>query len=149
MIKHNRQGFIGWFVRLAVEGKPISLYGDGSQLRDLVYVDDVVDAFLRAGATDVCNGEVFNVGGSEPISLRALASKLIDLAGRGRLDCVPWPEEKKAIDIGSFYADSSKLRSTTGWTPTVTLDEGLRRTIEFYRANFSQYVGDAEQAERS
>ena len=149
LIKHNRQGFIGWFVRLAVEGKPISLYGDGSQLRDLVYVDDVVDAFLRAGATDVCNGEVFNVGGSEPISLRALASKLIDLAGRGRLDCVPWPEEKKAIDIGSFYADSSKLRSTTGWTPTVTLDEGLRRTIEFYRANFSQYVGDAEQAERS
>jgi len=144
LIKHNRQGFIGWFIRLAVEGRAISLYGDGSQLRDLVYVDDVVDAFLGAGASDACNGEVFNVGGSEPISLRALASKLIQIAGRGALDCVPWPAEKKAIDIGSFYADSSKLRSATGWVPAVSLDDGLARTIEFYRANFAQYAGDTQ-----
>ena len=149
LIKHNRQGFIGWFIRLAVEGRPICLYGDGSQLRDLVHVDDVVDAFLRAGANETCNGEVFNVGGSEPISLRALASKLIGIAGQGRLDCVPWPAEKKAIDIGSFYADSSKLRAATGWTPAVSLDQGFERTIEFYRANFAHYAGDSEQAERS
>ena len=149
LIKHNRQGFIGWFIRLAVEGRPISLYGDGSQLRDLVYVDDVIDAFLRAGSNDDCNGEVFNVGGSEPISLQALASKLIGIAGGGRVDCVPWPVEKKAIDIGSFYADSSKLHAATGWAPTVSLDDGLTRTIEFYRANFARYARDAEQTERS
>ena len=63
LVKHNRQGFIGWFIRLAVEGREIQVYGDGSQLRDFVYVDDVVDAFLRAGASDAVNGEVFNVGG--------------------------------------------------------------------------------------
>ena len=63
LIKHNRQGFIGWFIRLAIEGREIQIYGDGSQLRDFVFVDDASDAFLRAGASDACNGEVFNVGG--------------------------------------------------------------------------------------
>jgi len=143
LIKHNRQGFIGWFIRLAVEHGVIRLYGDGSQLRDLVYVDDVVDAFLRAGAEDACSGEVFNVGGAEPISLKDLASVLVRLAGGGRLECIDWPPDKKAIDIGSFYADSSKLRSATGWTPTMSLERGLQRTIDFYRANFSRYAGES------
>src|SRR5205823_4149990 len=133
LIRHDRQGFIGWFIRRAVAGSTISLYGDGSQLRDLVYVDDVVDAFLRAGATDACNGEVFNVGGTEPISLKDLALRLVHIAGSGSVECVPWPAEKKAIDIGSFYADSSKLTARTGWQPVVSLDAGLRAAVEFYR----------------
>ena len=83
LIRHNRQGFIGWFIRLAIEGGDIQIFGDGSQLRDFVYVDDAADAFLRAGATDACNGEVFNVGGDEPISHRDLVSLLIDVAGSG------------------------------------------------------------------
>ena len=111
LIKHNRQGFIGWFIRLAIEGREIQIYGDGSQLRDFVYVDDAADAFLRAGASDACNGEVFNVGGDEPISHR----DLVDAARRDRRHRVgartsTWPPEKKAIDIGSFYADSTKFR---------------------------------------
>jgi UDP-glucose 4-epimerase len=148
LIKHNRQGFIGWFIRLAIEHKTIQLYGDGSQLRDLVYVDDAVDAFLRAGASDACNGEVFNVGGTTPISLKDLASVLVGIAGDGRVECVEWPADKKAIDVGSFYADSTKLMAATGWTPTVTLTDGLRRAVEFYRANLSRYVDDVQPAER-
>ena len=83
LIKHNRQGFIGWFIRLAIEDATIQIYGDGSQLRDFVYVDDAADAFLRAGASDACNGEVFNVGGDEPISHRDLTTLLVDVAGIG------------------------------------------------------------------
>jgi UDP-glucose 4-epimerase len=147
LIKHNRQGFIGWFIRLAIENKTIQLYGDGSQLRDLVYVDDAADAFLRAGADDACNGEAFNVGGPAPISLKDLASKLIGIAGGGRLECVPWPADKKAIDIGSFYADSSKLARTTGWTSTVSLDDGLRRAVDFYRTHFQHYADDSRFTE--
>src|SRR5258707_14085235 len=82
LIRHNRQGFIGWFIRLALEGREIQVFGDGSQVRDFVYVDDVADAFLRAGATDAVNGEVFNVGGNEPIAHRDLVKMLIDEAGR-------------------------------------------------------------------
>jgi UDP-glucose 4-epimerase len=140
LIKHNRQGFIGWFIRLAIEDKTISIYGDGSQLRDFVYVDDAVDAFLRAGAADACNGEVFNVGGAEPISHRDLTTLLLDVAGTGRVEYIEWPAEKKAIDIGSFHADSSKFQRTTGWRSTVDLHDGLARTLEFYRRHWDQYV---------
>ena len=149
LIKHNRQGFIGWFIRQAIENKTIQLYGDGSQLRDLVYVDDAADAFLRAGADDACNGEVFNVGGIAPISLKEVAAKLVAIAGSGRIECVPWPPQKKAIDIGSFYADSTKMTSTTGWTPTVSLDDGVRRVVDFYRRHFTRYVDDSGSAEPS
>jgi UDP-glucose 4-epimerase len=147
LIKHNRQGFIGWFIRLAIEGQTIHIYGDGSQLRDFVYVDDAADAFLRAGADDACNGGVFNVSGDEPISHRDLTALLVEVAGSGSVDYVEWPAEQKAIDIGSFYADSTKFKTTTGWAPTVPLADGLRRTIEFYRAHFSRYVQPAERVE--
>jgi UDP-glucose 4-epimerase len=147
LIKHNRQGFIGWFIRLAVEGKPIQIYGDGSQVRDFVYVDDAADAFLRAGASDACNGEVFNVGGSEPMSHSRLAELLVRVAGCGSVKYVAWPTEQKAIDIGSFYADSSKFTRYTGWAPAVSLERGLAQTVAFYRQHFSQYVVAGEEAE--
>jgi UDP-glucose 4-epimerase len=146
LIRHNRQGFIGWFIRLAIEDQTIQIYGDGSQLRDFVYVDDAADAFLRAGASDACNGEVFNVGGDQAVSHRDLTTLLVRTAGTGRVEYVEWPAEKKAIDIGSFYADSTKLKTVTGWTPTVPLAEGLRRTVAFYREHFGRYVPDAEEA---
>ncbi len=140
LIRHNRQGFIGWFLRLAIEDRTIQIYGDGSQLRDFVFVDDAADAFLRAGADDACNGEVFNIGGERPISHRDLTTLLVSVAGSGRVEYVAWPAEKKAIDIGDFYADSSKFARVTGWTPQTRLEAGLMRTIEFYRRHFDRYV---------
>jgi UDP-glucose 4-epimerase len=146
LIKHNRQGFIGWFIRLALEGKTIQIYGDGSQLRDFVYVDDAADAFLRAGASDACNGEVFNVGGGEPLRHKQLAELLVSLAGRGNVEFVDWPADKKAIDIGDFYADSSKIERTTGWRPAMSLRDGLRATLDFYRAHMDKYVDPVDRA---
>jgi len=140
LVKHSRQGFIGWFIRLAVEDREIQVYGDGSQLRDFVFVDDAADAFLRAGASDACNGEVFNVGGLEPVSHRDLVQLLIEVAGSGRVRYVEWPAEKKVIDIGSFYADSSRFRAATGWEPCVGLREGLDRTVAYYRQHLPHYL---------
>jgi nucleoside-diphosphate-sugar epimerase len=117
------------------------VYGDGSQLRDFVFVDDVLDACLRAGASDRVNGEALNVGGSEPISHRDLVQLLIKVAGSGSVTFVEWPDEKKAIDIGSFYSDSTKFTTSVGWSPRVSLEEGLRRTVDYYRAHLSHYVG--------
>src|SRR5262249_54863868 len=124
------------------------IYGDGSQMRDFVFVDDAADAFLRAGATDAVNGEVFNVGGDRAISHRDLAHALVKVAGSGSVEFVDWPVEKKAIDIGSFYADSSKFSRTSGWTPSVSLEEGLKRTVAFYRQHLDRYVDGASPAER-
>ena len=140
LIKHNRQGFIAWFLRLALADDEIQIYGDGSQLRDFVFVDDAADAFLRAGAEDSPNGKVFNVGGLEPISHRNLVELLVSVAGTGRYRCVDWPPEKKAIDIGDFYADSSLSERTFGWRPVTPLRAGLARTLEYYRAHLRHYV---------
>jgi UDP-glucose 4-epimerase len=140
LIKHNRQGFIAWFIRQVVEDREIQIYGDGEQLRDFVFVDDAADAFLRAGANDHSNGQVFNVGGAEAISLRELVELLISVAGAGRYRLIAWPQEKKAIDIGDFHADSSLIKKTLGWQPTTSLRDGLRQTVEFYRANLPHYV---------
>jgi UDP-glucose 4-epimerase len=140
LIRHNRQGFIGWFVRLALDGAEIQIFGDGSQVRDFVHVDDAVEAFLRAGASDAVNGGVFNVGGAEPIRHADLVVMLIELSGRGSYRFVEWPPEKKAIDIGSFYADSSRFSASTGWTPRVSLREGLAATLAYYREHYAAYV---------
>jgi UDP-glucose 4-epimerase len=140
LVKHNRQGFIGWFIRLAIEDREIQVFGDGSQLRDFVFVEDAANAFLRAGVCDACDGEAFNVGGREPIAHRDLVEMLMEVAGGGRVNYVAWPADKKPIDIGSFYSDSSKFAAAAGWTPTVALRDGLRRTVEFYRANLPRYL---------
>jgi UDP-glucose 4-epimerase len=140
LIRHNRQGFIGWFMRLALEGREIQIYGDGSQIRDFVYVEDAAEAFLLAGMLDRCNGEVFNVGGSQPMTHRDLVSLLIETAGRGSARCVPWPPDTQRIDIGSFSSDSSRFTAATGWRPAVDLREGFQRTLAYYRAHFDRYV---------
>jgi UDP-glucose 4-epimerase len=145
LIKHNRQGFIAWFIRLALEDREIQIYGDGSQIRDFVYVADCADAFLRAGASDASNGQVLNVGGAEPIAHRDLVQLLISVAGAGRYRFVEWPLDKKAIDVGDFYADSSLIGRTLGWQPSTPLRTGLAQTLDFYRAHLGQYVPAADR----
>ncbi|HEX6737304.1 MAG TPA: NAD-dependent epimerase/dehydratase family protein [Vicinamibacteria bacterium] len=140
LIRHNRQGFIGWFVRLATLGEEIQVFGDGQQKRDFDYVDDVVDAFLRAGALDAADGQVFNLGGNPPVALIDLARQMVDIAGHGSVRLVPFPPERKAIDIGDFYAKADKVRAVLGWQPQVPLGEGLTRTLDYYRRHREHYL---------
>jgi len=140
LIRHNRQGFIGWFIRKAALGEKIEIFGDGSQKRDFNHVDDVVDAFLRAGATDAVDGRVFNLGAETPVSLLDLVRLLVEVAGGGEYTLVPFPEERKRIDIGDFYADTSLVRQTLGWSPTIPLKRGLEETIAFYRERREHYL---------
>jgi len=134
-----RQGFLPHWIRTVLDGGELQIWGDGRQLRDLTYVDDVVEAFLMAAASDVADGEVFNLGGPEPISLRDLAELLVQVAGSGTIVHRPWPPERKAIDVGSQYMDYTKIQRALGWRPTVSIEEGLRRTIAFYREHKELY----------
>ncbi len=140
LVKHNRQGFIGWFVRQAAFEEEILVFGDGRQQRDFNHVDDVVDAFLRAGALDAADGEVFNLGDARPVSLLALVELLLEVAGGGRYRLVPFPPERARIDIGDFHADTTKARQVLGWQPRVPLRTGLASTIAYYRAHRENYL---------
>jgi UDP-glucose 4-epimerase len=140
LVKHNRQGFIGWFIRTVVEGGEIQLYGDGAQQRDLNFVEDVVEAFLLAGVSERAPGRIYNLAAEPPISLKDLARLLVELAGKGSVRHVPWPEEKRAIDIGSYYGTHARISAELGWRPTTPLQDGLRRTLDFYAANLRHYL---------
>lgn len=139
LVKHHRQGVASWFIRKAIDGEEISIFGDGTQLRDFTYVDDVLDALLRAAACDTVCGGVFNLGGHQPISLINFAKLLIRITGRGSYKLVPFPAGSKCIDIGDYYADYTKIRTALGWRPKVCLEEGLMRTVEFYRQYRHKY----------
>jgi UDP-glucose 4-epimerase len=138
-VKDARQTFLGWWLRQIIEGQELLVYGDGRQVRDFNYVDDAVDAFLRTAASDDANGQVFNLGGDEPINLRDLAELLIEINGSGSYRIVPFPPERKIIDIGDYYGDYRRIRSKLGWRPTTSLRDGLTRTLAYYREHREHY----------
>ena len=138
-VKDDRQTFLGTWLRLAVEGEELLVFGDGTQQRDFTYVDDAVEAFLLAGASAESDGEVFNVGGEPPMSLGELAELLVELAGVGSWRLVPFPAERRTIDIGDYFADDAKIRSRLGWEPRVGLREGLERSLAYYREHGADY----------
>jgi len=138
-IKDARQTFLGVWIRMILAGEPIEVWG-GEQLRDFTYVDDCVDALLLAASTPGCEGQALNVGGDGVISLKDLASLLVAQNGGGTATVRPFPAERKRIDIGDYYADDSALRRLTGWTPRVSMADGLARCLAFYRANRDHYL---------
>lgn len=134
-----RQTFLGIWIRRAIEGSEILVYGDGEQRRDFTFVDDAVEALLLAGASDEAIGQIYNLGGSEVVSLKSLAETLIGIAGGGSYRLVPFPAEQKAIDIGDYFGNYNKIRRALGWEPTTPLEAGLRRTLDYYRQYHAEY----------
>ena len=138
-VKDARQTFLGIWVRNLVEGKPVLVFGDGAQLRDFNYVDDVVEAMLLAALSDKANGEIFNLGSREIISLKDLAAMMIEMHSGGTYTVVPFPPERKAIDIGDYYSDFTKIKETLGWSPKISLREGLRKSLDYYLLHHAHY----------
>ena len=138
-VKDARQTFLGIWIRVLLEGKPIKVFGDGLQLRDFNYVDDCVEALLLAGASDQANGKVYNLGGSEVIGLKDLSKMMVNLGHGGSFELAPFPSERKAIDIGDYYSDFSLITKELGWVPKIDLKDGLKRTLNYYSTHFSHY----------
>ena len=138
-VKDARQTFLGIWIRLLLEGKTLQVFGDGKQIRDFSYVDDVVEALLLCAASEDANGEIFNLGADDPINLKDTAELLIRVHGRGEYQIVPFPADRKAIDIGDYYADYRKIRSKLGWKPAVPLEQGLARTMAYYQKHAEHY----------
>lgn len=139
IVAHSRASFTGWLVRRALRGETIEIFGTGQQQRDLLYVDDAVEAFLLAAEKLPGNGEAWNCGREDSVSLLTFAQKLVEVAGSGSIRLVPFPPDRARIDIGDFSTDARRFRSATGWHPEVDLEEGLGRTVAFFREHGERY----------
>lgn len=138
-IKDARQTFLGIWFKQVIAGDPIQVWGDGLQIRDFTYVDDCVEAMLIAAADPHANGQIFNLGSDETINLRDLAELLVEVNGTGDYQIVPFPADRKPIDIGDYYGDYRMIRGRLGWRPQVSLHDGLARTLAFYRQHAEHY----------
>lgn len=141
-MKHPRYGVVNWFVRLAIDDEAIKVFGDGKILRDFLYIDDAVEAIMVSALTPAAVGEVLNVGLDKPTDFIELAETIIDVAGSGSWGFAPFSPEREAQEPGDFYSDIGKIRRLVGWEPRTTLRDGLRRTVEFYRAHKAYYWGE-------
>jgi UDP-glucose 4-epimerase len=138
-VKDANQTFIGWWFRRALEGDEIQVFGDGKQVRDFNYIDDVVEALLLAAGAPAAEGQVYNLGGDEPVSLLDLADLVVSLNGAGRYHLTDFPPERKQIDIGDYYGDYSRIHADLGWQPKISLREGIACTLAFYRQYREHY----------
>jgi len=136
---HDEYGVFNWFIRKAIDNEEIPVFGDGRILRDFLYVDDLVDCLLTVAATEEAYGEVFNVGTGVPVSFIELANKIVEIAGTGRPKFTEFTQERKEVEPGDYYTDISKIKRITGWRPKVSLEEGIARTIEYYRRYKKEY----------
>jgi UDP-glucose 4-epimerase len=140
-VRDARQTFLGYWFRQLLSGEDLLVFGDGTQRRDFNYIDDAVRAFLLAASRDEAVGKIYNLGDSEVVHLGGLAEMLVEL-GVGTYRVVPFPPDRKAIDIGDYYADFTKIHVELGWRPTVPLREGIARSLEYFREHREHYWDD-------
>lgn len=137
-VRDDRQTFLGTWIQRLVDGQPLKIFGDGSQLRDFNYVDDVVDAMLLVSEPGSA-GKVYNLGASEVVDLLTLARRMIAIHGKGSYEVIDFPPERKRIDIGHYYADSSLIETELGWRPRTGLDAGLARSLAYFETHREHY----------
>ena len=137
-LRDDKQGFAGLFFRLALNGDTITVFGDGKQVRDFNYIDDVVDAFLFSVGREELYGQALNLGHPNCYSLRQFV-ELLSTYAEFELAFKPFPQAHKVIDIGDFYADYGAFQRLTGWEPKIDLPEGMSRTISYFKEHGEAY----------
>jgi len=138
-MEHDEYGVFNWFIRKAMDDEEIPVFGDGRILRDFLYVDDLVECFLKVAMTESTYGEVFNIGTGIPVSFYDLAQKIVEITGTGKTKFTEFTQERKEVEPGDYYADISKIKKITGWKPHTSLDTGIGKTVEYYRKYKKEY----------
>lgn len=138
-MKTDEYGVLNWFIRKAIDGENIHVFGDGRILRDYLYVDDLVDCLIEVSLCEQAYGDVFNVGSGTAINFVDLAKKIVDITKRGSYTFTEFTEERRALEPGDYYSDISKIKSAVGWAPRTSLDEGIKKTVDYYLQYKSHY----------
>lgn len=138
-MKHSKYSMVNWFIRQAMDNQVIKVFGDGSQVRDYVFVDDLAEAFIRAAVSDACMGKVFNVGSGAGVRFKEMAETIVRAVKGGTVAFVPWPEDYINVETGDYITDITRIRAATGWQPATGFDAGVELTVAYYRRNRNQY----------
>jgi UDP-glucose 4-epimerase len=137
-MKTSGYSIINWFIRQAIDDQPITIFGDGNQIRDYIYIDDLIDALVVAVSNPGTDGQIYNVGSGIPVCFRQMAETIINIAGKGSMKQVPWPNNYDYFETGDFYSDISSIKSAINWQPNTTLTVGIKKTIDYYQ-QFKHY----------
>lgn len=148
-IKHSKYSIPGWFMRTAMEKGTIKIFGDGEQLRDYIYVDDIVEAFLLAGATEKTDGELYNCGYGKSISFKTMVETIVSIVGSGEIVYTEWPKDYEKEETGNCEMDISKLQKDTGWQPKIEINEGILAMYKYYTEHWDEYVTAQRQKSSS
>ncbi len=138
-MRHSKYGIVNWFIRQALEGKPLTIYGNGAQKRDYIYVEDIAEAFLRAAVSPATDGNVYNVGSGQGIPFRRMAEMIAEVVPGTEVVETEWNPGNYFVETGDYISDTSKIRKDTGWAPTVPLREGIEQTVAYYRQHRNHY----------
>jgi nucleoside-diphosphate-sugar epimerase len=141
-MKHSKYGIINWFTRLCMTGEKIKIFGDGEQLRDYIYIDDIAEAVIAASVSNRCIGNTYNVGSGTGTSFRKMAETVVDVVGKGDIEFVPWPKNYQNIETGDYISDISAIQKDTGFCPHVDLKVGIKKTFEYYKKYKKYYWTD-------
>ena len=137
-MRHGKYSIVGWFVRQAMEGKTLTVFGDGKQERDYLYITDLVDALMQLAILGK-PGEVYNVGAHERIQFGDMVDAVLKAVPSGKKEYVPWPDDYEKNETGDYIADTSKLEELTGWKPRVSLQEGIAEMVAYYKEHRDKY----------
>jgi len=139
-IKHCKYSLVGWIIKQAMEGKTIKIFGDGKQLRDYIYIDDIVEAIYRCSTNDKATGEIINVASGKSTEFQMMVKEVVNIVKNGNYEFVPWPDNYEKIETGDVIADISKLLSLANWKPKYNLKEGILKTYEYYKKYLMHYL---------
>jgi len=140
-IKSRDSGVLNYFIGLALQGKPLTIFGEGRQRRNMLYVDDCVDALLAVALSEEHYGEMFFAAGHTELSVSAFADTVVKVMGKGDVKQVPWPAEWVSLDVGDVSISNAKIRRMVGWAPKTDLEEGLGLTRDFFESRLAEYLG--------
>ena len=136
---HSGYCIVNWFIRMALENKPITIFGDGMQIRDYIYIEDLVDAFMAASTNEHAWGGVFNLGSGTGTRFRDMAQEVVSIVGQGSVRFVPWPDQYLNVETGDYVSDITKISTLTGWRPVTSIHQGIELTVEYYRLHGHHY----------
>jgi dTDP-glucose 4,6-dehydratase/UDP-glucose 4-epimerase len=138
-MRHSKYCMINWFLRLAMENRQIKIFGDGNQIRDYIYIDDLAEAFVLAAASEEANGKVFNIGSGVGTKFKDMAQLVVSTVKKGRIEFVPWPEKYINVETGDYLTDITKIESCLKWAPKTNLVEGIKLSFDYYKQNRKHY----------